>query len=191
MEEKKFKLIKISEEHYIVVDDSEIKEGDLIWYNKTIGKLIFSQDDLGQGYDIQFGMGVSYPIYDPLNIVKKIIYSTQPFNFDWIEPLSLTDVEELIYGYSVEKMTEEYAGSYGDFRQRREAYKSGFKAHQKLVKDKLFNIEDMEKAIKKALYYWTKNANTQSQAVSDIIQQLPPKTEWDVKFNEQGKLELL
>jgi len=111
----KQRLIEIKKDtHYIVVDDSDtieakIKEGDWVWYNKTIGKLIFAQDDLGQGYELQVG-GISYPIYDPLNLVKKITYSTQPIElvdwengakgkrpaFDKIKPLSLSEVEEAI-----------------------------------------------------------------------------------------------
>lgn len=70
-------------------------------------------------------------------------------------------------------------------------FHKGFKAHQELSKDKVFTVEDMRKAIKKSLYYWNQNANTESAAISDILQSVSPKTEWNVTFDEQGKLKLI
>lgn len=97
----KDELLKLSYNHYIVVDDSEIKEGDYYW-NKNISNEIQYKKEKG----ILF------------HHCKKITYSTQPLErdysqatygiqyvevFDKIKPISLSEVEELIHGYSVEK----------------------------------------------------------------------------------------
>jgi hypothetical protein len=68
--------VTIDEFDYYVSDNPNIN--DVIVYNNTIGKLVFTQDDLGQGYDIEIGEGVSYPILEPLNIVKKVIATSNP-----------------------------------------------------------------------------------------------------------------
>ena len=104
------KLIKLSDSHYVVVDDSEIKEGD--WY--------YDENDKES----------LLPIYkrsqDPkfYKGCKKITHSTEPlevltalpnygngevtqFGFNKIKPISLSEVEEAINGYSVEKMANE------------------------------------------------------------------------------------
>ena len=52
-------------------------------------------------------------------------------------------------------------------------FKAGYKSATKVYSEK-----DLREAIKKALYYWTKNANSELQAVNDIIQsfkQFKPK----------------
>lgn len=68
-------------------------------------------------------------------------------------------------------------------------YIEGFKTHENLVKDKLFTVEDMQIAIKKALYYWNQNANTEYEAINDILQHLLPKTEWAIKeITSEGKI---
>ena len=88
------KLIKLSETHYIVVDDSEIKEGD--WYiddANNIRRSITSDKDYC----------VSRKDY------KKITRSTRPLSeecircngyceqcVDGTKPLSLSEVEEVI-----------------------------------------------------------------------------------------------
>lgn len=73
------KLIKLSDTHYIVVDDSEIK--DCYYYN-SLDKAI------------RFGNNLNHPYH------HKIIHSTQPL--EGVELLSLPEVEEAINGYSVE-----------------------------------------------------------------------------------------
>lgn len=89
------KLIKINEDHYVVVDETEIKEGDCVFndYNKTIVKF-----SAGRG----------------IGLCKKITHSTQPIdkNGYWgkVMPLTLTifEIKELIGEMDVEwKYTEE------------------------------------------------------------------------------------
>lgn len=117
------KLKKLSEDHYIVVDDSEIKEGD---YCTTHLNII----DVGKIHN-------SYTIFNPQNkehldllkSCKKITHSTQPLGFlnevglttanlkpDWtnVEYLPLSEVKELLCvvdakkKYTEEDMVEAY-----------------------------------------------------------------------------------
>ena len=196
------KLIKITGSHYIVVDDSEIKEGD--WYITELPQVIF-QYYKSKGLSSSRGKNfkITHSTQPLENGIGKSVNGTYPPEyprFDKIKQLSLSEVEELIYGYSVEKMAEDGLsesdlkstdGSYESFHHQAEAflqgYLKGFKAHQELVKDKLFTVEDMKKAY---------NTNHYSQEEKDnnwnsFIQSLLPKTEWNVEFDEQGKLRLI
>jgi hypothetical protein len=181
------KLIKLSETHYVVIDDSEIKIND--W--------VYSMDGIHQWFGLVLKTEPS---------PKKITHSTQPLEDygnkelndsvkTWlvIKPLSLSEVEELINGYSVEKMADEkypYKLSSGA---RRAGFVDGFKAHQELTKDKLFTtsfiINLVPKVLEKQGELNTSDFNDWYN--SDFLRILFQKTEWDIKFNEQGKLELI
>lgn len=104
------KLIKLSDEHYIIVDDSEIKEGDYIFDNFC--KINNIQQVRKCDFDSSHYRNGNW---------RKITYSTQPLEdividvtadgnalmsvgFVKIKELSLSEVEEAIYGYSVENM---------------------------------------------------------------------------------------
>lgn len=89
------KLIQIEKEHYIIVDDSDIKEGDFMYdIDGDIGIAIGKDKSQWEGN-------------------MKITHSTQPIDgdevgacFTKIKQLSLVEVEELLFGYNVEKMIE-------------------------------------------------------------------------------------
>lgn len=78
-------------------------------------------------------------------------------------------------------------------------FKEGFRAHQELTKDKLFTIEDINKAMD-CVYNWMiegsgnlygrfPRASSLEELKSNFKEDyLQPKTEWDIKFNEKGKL---
>ena len=101
------KLIKLSDTHYIVVDDSEIKQNDIVCEKLLTG-----------GYEL-FTIQTLNDI--DTNNQFKITHSTQPlemrkvnslgseFAFLKIKPLSLSEVEEAIYGYNVERLAREFA----------------------------------------------------------------------------------
>jgi hypothetical protein len=209
----KQKLIKISETHYIIVDDSEIKEGD---YCTTHLNII----DVGKIHN-------SYTIFNPqnkehLNMLKsckKITHSTQQLKgivWNNIIPISLSEVEEAINGYSVDYKLEDFeherkkvyleTGSLTACEILDRGISLGFKAHQELMKDKLFTVENMRKAIQMAweadsidgivdlnvvLHYGNNNDLRTKWSEEEIIQSLLPKTEWDVEFDEQGKIKLI
>lgn len=179
------KLIKLPEEHYIIVDDSEMKEGDLFLHTSHGISGIYQINTIDEK-SITTTTGERCWIY----YSKKITHSTQPLNestqlnteFYWnnISKLPLLETEELVYEYSVEKLAalsaldEEYSL---DAHYR--GYKLGFKKHQKLVKDKLFTIEDIK------TFYKHIKTHTFDEAISLIL----PKTEWNVQFID-GKLKL-
>ena len=109
------KLIKLSDDHYIIVDDSEIKEGDYWVYICPINGL-----DYGDNKDPIVKNNLSPTWFEKLHDRKnyyKITHSTEPLEsiysaeahevedgtFRKVKPLSLSEVEETINGYSVEK----------------------------------------------------------------------------------------
>ena len=203
------KLIKLSNTHYIVVDDSEIKTGD--WFislprqtfhkctSKFGNNLI---DDSWQGREV-----VEICIAD----CKKITHSTEPksLGVGWSQsvlPLLLTDVEEAIYGYNVEKIAhsifdadKKASARPTHFEIRREVDTQniirGFKAHQQLTKDKLFTVEDMRKMYDLSCGQWDlselPDQTENNERFNKLLQSLLPKTEWDITFDEQGKIKLL
>ena len=94
------KLIKINTDHYVVVDDSQIKDGD--WY-----------------YDFIYNKIDKCNLYiGKHDTCKKITHSTQPLGISWqqeVIELSLQEVKELIGEVDVEKKALAFAEaeSYG------------------------------------------------------------------------------
>ncbi len=108
------KLIKLSDTHYIVVNDSEIKEGDWFYYKH------FGEDIIAQAKETTDLVNLN----NPDRYFKKVTHSTQPFNcncsnkgyrldtncaernhcFDKIQYLSLQEVKELIGEVDVESI---------------------------------------------------------------------------------------
>jgi len=183
------KLIRLSKTHYIIVDDSQIEKGDWVLpINNTPYRLKKAIDKLPSD--------------------KKITHSTIPLDIEtipsetanikkvsWgnIKHIPLSEVEEAINGYSVEKMAHKIRmDKWGDEigqgiknSCREEGIIEGFKAHQQLVKDKVFTEEDVRIAIAMA-------RTLPNDTGTQIIQSLTTsKTEWDVEFDEQGKLKLI
>lgn len=208
------KLIKLNETHYIIVDDSEIKEDDYgfdgLHIFKCLKPFIANETTSGKNipcFYIQIN-GVSSSTFHETSYIKKITHSIQPlelstshintgkYHFDKIKPLSLLEVEEAIYGYSMEKAAYNFCDNVvrpkDETRSLFFAFCTGFSTHQELVKDKLFTVEDMENA-----YYngWIDRGESDKlsypKARNNFRQSLLPKTEWDVEFNEQGKIRLL
>ncbi len=194
--EMKNKLIKISDTHYIIVDDSEIKEGDYKYC---------PFDDINKIH-LQKG---NY--YDKNEF--KITHSTQPLEGNSTENiccdckgnitekgvcfcnrevllLSLSEVEEAINGYSVEKMAESHAASWQP--ELRKSFIKGFKAHQELVKDKLFTRNDLIDFAEKCLSIAndTDGIGRLRRFVIEQSKSLLPKTEWNVEIID-GKIKLI
>lgn len=130
------------------------------------------------------------------------------WTFEDIKQLSLSEVEEVINGYNLEEKSEQSFENMGyhstvtphEEKQFKLGYKLGFKAHQELVKDKMFTIEDLRKAFEEGVdaQFMSMNIDTYEQReqyrktrLNTIIQPLLPKTEWDIEINEQNKITLL
>lgn len=186
------KLIKLSDSHYIVVDKSEIKEGDFVYHPEVsqeytiVNTLKEGNEKYSKGQHIAKGVYKHKPTTNEFyKKERKITHSTQPlegentnweFGWDKIKPLNISEVEEVINGYSLKKIS---TGMFFD---------KGFNAHKELTKDKMFTLEDMQKVIRLARVQSYGGFNN---SIESIIQSLLPKTEWDIEFDEQGKIKLL
>ena len=180
------KLIKLSDTHYIIVDDSKKVFSGIGWNNETKTINIF----------------VSHPKYNEEGL--KITYSTQPLepslksdnntlkDYVFIKPLSLSEVEEAIYGYSTYELFKKIDGTCKKDEYEHWLFKEGFKAHQEIVKDKLFTIENMKIAIQMAKEKEKNGMITYEDKWNEdeILRELLPKTEWGVEFIED-KIKLI
>lgn len=197
--EKMKKLIKLSETHYIIVDESKIKEGD--WAYDFVDKEVFYVDSINK----ISGIVRSNYHTTVLDGCKRITHSTQRLESKFSSiiywgyaHISLSEVKEAINGYSVEKLAESANGYsiYGmpigeKYLAFNEGYQLGFNTHKELVKDKLFTEQDLREAISLAWNYGQKPENNLKDCGNSIVQSLLPKCEWGVELDEQGKLKLL
>lgn len=190
------KQIKLSDTHYIVVDEWDGSDTESILYNEAVGSVKISKSS-----DI--------PVRE---LWKKITHSTQPLTFldatgistsnlkpSFVTaqeyPLSLAkeiagevDMEKLAESqYPIELWSEE------ESLVGRVAYNNGYNQCLEDNKDKKYTDEDIRKAI--FLYSaWIvggapslRIAESPEQRVDQIIQSLQPLTEWEVEIVE-GKL---
>jgi len=188
----KMKLIKISDDHYVVVDDEPIEEGD---YCTTHLNVI----DVGKIHN-------SYTIFNPQNkehldmvkCCKKITHSTQPLEVkitdegihlpDWskIKALSPRVVKELIGEVDVEKRVSSFFPS--DCRDL-SVYKFGLDMYNQCLednKDKKYTEEDMKYMFECGRNYQN-NAEVTFKMSMGYLQQ--PKTEWEIEEID-GKFKL-
>lgn len=202
-------LIKIADDHYVVVDDSEIKEGDWCLYaNKFGGKFIcqaYVYERTLMFDDGSFNRSLGEGITPQKDECKLITHSTQPFEdvglntsmgnqlgFDKIEPMYLSEVKELIGEVVVEKKANNLISCSDsvDVKLVKEVWKGGYNQALEDNKDKKYTDEDMRNAIligMKTGYH----PEYHIQSANRIIQSLQPKTQWEVTFDEQGKLRLV
>ena len=171
----KQKLIKLSEDHYIIVDDSEIQIGDYL------SNIVLND---------KFPRQVTKDMFDEGFVIgdKKITYSTD-INVNVLYYIPLSEVQELIYGYSIEKIANNQWGNV--HRSGVLGYIEGFKAHQELTKNKL------DKALELLQYFVIRveegsiKSKTTYTMYKEFLNGINFKTEWDVEFDEQGKLKLI
>lgn len=161
------KLVKLKD-HYYVVDDSEIKEGDfcitdntIIQMNNRVAVILANQQKEKYGTKSFF----------------KITHSTTPLN--GVILLSHSEIEELVNGYSVEEMAEQAITN------NPKDWIKGFKAHESLVKDKLFTIENMREA-----FFDMKYPHDEVD-FQHLLQRKGYKTEWDIEIDENNKITLI
>lgn len=200
------KLIKLSNDCYVIVDDSEIKAYRV--YNETEchvlhipSKSILKCNGFGEMNgsktiifaDSLYGREVLF------KECKKITHSTERLEpgvaidfetcscFDKIKPLSLSEVEEAINGYNLDNMAIKLFGPIGIGLERATIWKSGFKACRELFRDKLFTIDDMDQAYICGL----NDAETPGDAMKmrdNFLSEIQPIAEWNIEFDEQGRM---
>lgn len=165
------KLIKITEEHYIVVDDSEIKVGD--WYWNELDMAIRKNNTINHSYH------------------KKITHSTIPKGqmlMEGLKRLSIQEVKELIGEVDVEKRFQDIINS--ETPQNRDemlldATKHGFKyGYNQALEDNKVLINGLKEIVNLC-----DNTNPSHESIWRIAYSLLPKTEWEVELVD-GKLKL-
>lgn len=177
------KLIKLSDTHYIVVNDSEIKEGDWFYYKH------FGEDIIAQAKETTDLVNLN----NPDRYFKKVTHSTQPLSkecktctgyceqcVDETNSLSLSEVKELIGEVDVHlKAMSKY--SLGEINNEHD-FTLGYNQAIEDNKDKKYTEEDLKKA-----YMVGKHGGvTQTYyEFDDYIQSIQPKTEWEVEIVKQ------
>lgn len=221
------RLLKISDTHYIVVDDSEIKEEDYksYFFHPKEGIVfidyIKGQSCLCNEKMIDFFKGSLQKITHSTHCLKcgsydfnsigdfnNTSYQCNDCDNKWknIKPLSLSEVEEAIYGYSVEKMAKDLDKSKcRNFKREytsKETYEGiedgfilGFNTYKELVKDKfILTKEQLEDALFGVLNHKDSECcvtHTKDSIVRETIKQMLPKKEWEVAFDQNGKIILI
>jgi hypothetical protein len=118
----KGKLIKLSAIHYIIVDDSEIKEGDWMFNYSGVkyNEQVVSQCTKNAAINWQQNMHINNETKSIRDCIKKITHSTQPLEsyiradgkeikvFVTIREIYLSEVEEVINCHSVDTKASEY-----------------------------------------------------------------------------------
>lgn len=173
------KLIKLSEEHYIVVDDSEIKEGDWMIRNGEQPKLVTP--------NFWWDFGVPY---------KKITHSTIPKGqmlMEGLKRLSIQEVKELLGEVDVEKKAnEEYKDNLHNpfFTAAPMGYIKGYNQALEDNKEKKWTDDDIVKAIEMARISSVNSLRTlYHYNEQEVFKSLQPKIEWEVEITD-GKLKL-
>jgi hypothetical protein len=186
------KIIKLSDTHYIGVDDSEIKVGDIVAEKLLTG-----------GYEL-------FTIHTPNDIdkvrQKKVTHSTQPLEWFGGEIIFLSEVKELIGVVDVEsralKPAIKYIEIYTDANtfDFRKGYEKGYNEALEDNKEKKYTKEDMwamfitGKQLGIAVSASIRNGSdkpNQEQYFNECIESRNPLTEWECIIDEQGKLKLI
>jgi hypothetical protein len=196
------KLIKINTDHYIIVDDSEIRKGDY-WCNIHLNSYYI--DTKAPEASGRFAMNSNAIFINP----KKITHSTQPLEegttihniehkrWVYIKYIDLLEVKELIGEVDVKNKAELYVwgGVYLTEQEKQQteiAYITGYNQALEDNKERKYTEEDVNK-IRQILVEGAVTNMSCSSAVIELdkyIQSLQPKTEWEVEFID-GKLKLM
>lgn len=177
------KLIKISSYKYILVDDSKRGQAGLN-YNYALRKL----ENLSR----------SYPEHSSeWNFCRKVTHSTSLIDVvGKIEPEML---EIFLYNNSIQNIASNIFSNTTD-KNLREAYLKGFKKCENILDNRMFTIEDLERAIKMARETKPHMYNEEGEkpvflgdypkfSPTQIINSfVKDKTEWNVFVNRKGKI---
>lgn len=196
------KLIKLSDDHYIIVNDSEILNCKC--------------------YDFNKGEVVDSIYYNKLeDFCKRITHSTKPLEqyygnangevpyvYHKIREIKVSDMEKLVNGYSVEGMAYKYCDDFSfedrsklmgekmtlsDFiRVSKMAYIAGFNAHRELHGDKLYGVDDMKRAMWELGDVLFNNhqdgigEGVPESYIDGIKKTFVVRREWDIEIDENG-----
>ena len=175
------KLIKLNTDHYIIVDDSEIKEGDWMYNSDREPSLL---QCVGKG---------------SIRGWNKITHSTQPIEegttihgiehkrWNHVKFIDLSEVKELIGEVDVEKKAEEKYTKKdfapGEILIRKIAWMNGYTQALEDNKNKKYTEEDL-----KCMFECGRNYQNNAEITFKVsMEYLQSKTEWEVEFVD-GKL---
>jgi len=187
-------LIKITDDHYVVVDDSEIKEGDWCLYaNKFGGKFIcqaYVYERTLMFDDGSFKRSLGEGITPQKDECKKITHSTVPKGMmliEGIKRLSLQEVKELIgevdkFELFLDREVELGLLPKNIIERIKWYYQTYFKEDKK---EKKYTEEIFDTAIQVV------GSDKVTTIRGFLLKHIQPKTEWEVEFNENGKLRLV
>lgn len=188
---------KLSEEHYIVMGDSEIKVGDIVAEKLLTGKYelftIHTLNDIDR------------------QTQKKITHSTQPesLGMGWmqsVQPLFLSEVKELLGEVDVEEKADLWSIDINEVHPAdsyiaKKGYMKGYKESLEDNKERKYTEEDvisylMQSMIQYGIWLENEDDITPGKIVNKMEEirnkaraSLQSKTEWEVEMVE-GKLKL-
>ena len=188
------KMKKISEEHYIIMDESEIIEGDYVL--SKLNEILVSGKNYTRSY------------------YRKIIRSTQSLGIGWqqiVAELPLSEVREVIGIVDVNRKAYRFRRDYqdsfdgmnecimNDAIHRQDGYIAGYNQSILDNRGNKYTEDDMGKifyvgvqlGINQELYAQLgKPLQNEEEVLDRTIKSLQLKTEWDVEFVD-GKLKLI
>lgn len=183
------KLLKLSEEHYILADKCklDIKVGDWItdkyfvyqWKDDSslLGRLKVTHST----EPIEFGWG-----QEGRDIVSKKIYNK-------VNRLSLLEVKKLLGIVDIDKKAVNFSKRYSNHDDSQEAvydgYNEGYKQCLIDNKEKKYTEEDIRKAMGFG-FDMCHQKRLDEYGFESFIKSLHPKTEWEIEFVD-GKLKLI
>lgn len=174
------KLIELTENHYIVVDNSEIKVGEYC-YDSESKECYKSKGEL------------------PANpYILRITHSTKLSECcDSVELLYMNEAKALVGKVDIEQLAEQYAKAHSIYESGQDdvayGFREGYNQCLEDNKDKKYTEDTLRDALFDALNRVQKECcmtHTKDSIVRDIIKALQPNKEWEVEF-ENGKLKLV
>lgn len=172
------KLIKINEQHYVIVDENlKIEEGKHFLTKENIPHTNF-----GWNFGDRVIIYSTLPLVHPNCCISKDGGTTKGNSgcayrngcLDDVPLIKLEDVEEAID--NTYELFKEIDGSCNENEYEHWLFKQGFKAHKELTKDNLFTISDMIRAMR----YSSEITNNKLSNIKNYIESVLPKTEWNV-----------
>lgn len=188
------KLKKINEEHYVVVDETEIKEGDWMYNPEREPSLL---QCIGKG-SIRGWKKITHST-QPIEQYYGATDGTIPFVYHKINELPLSEVKELLGEVDVEKKANEYFTETNPYHPEYNeglhiGYKVGYKQALEDNKEKKYTEAQLIWAIQEAYGHGQNDefdgVNKAEKSIIVITNYLHPKTEWEVDIIN-GKLTLI
>lgn len=187
------KLIKIKENFYVVGKaeegvNPEVKHFD----NKVDENSIHKSTSMDDEIIYYFVRGIK----ENSRTIHEVTHSTQ--QLEGVELLDKSEIEELVYGYSVEKIADELWRSPYSQLTSKSSFKKGFQAAMEINKDKIcISVEDFKKeAYNFFTIYQTNDFDNDGlekefERILDLrLKNYLPRTEWDVEIIN-NKIELI